>query len=204
MRVSEKMENTGFGGDQFDADEKIPYVCLGKVIDRSDPDGLCRLRARIPGVMERSQWARPKGGGSKNEGVASVPPLGADVYITFVNGDPRMPVWERADYGVTENGKEVFAEHTDPDVHVIGLGPFRLVIDNRTSEDVTRFARAKLVKEINGQEEDIAWIEINEDNSIQVYASSAIGIEADAIINIDSPAVQIKGRKVMAVSRPIN
>lgn len=196
--------NTGFEGDGFHGDEKIPYECLGKVVDRNDPQNLCRVRVRIPGIMEKTPWAKPRGGGSNNEGIASVPPVGADVYVVFLNGDPRMPVYQRADFGVTEkDGPEIFPEHTDPDIHVIGLGPFRLVIDNRNQAGITRTARAKLVKEINGVEEDIAWIEITEENSIQIYADSAIGVEAGAIVSIDAPAVQVMGRKVMNVSRPI-
>lgn len=195
------MKNSGFEGDNFHQDELIPYTHLGKVVDRDDPDNLCRVRVKIPGVMERSAWARPRGGGSKNAGSASVPPLGADVYVDFIGGNPEMPVWERADYGIVDGESEVFQEHTHPDIHVFGFGMFRLVIDNR--EGVTRFARAKLVKEVAGVEEDIAWIEVNEDNSIQVFAESAVGISSNAIIDVDAPAVQVKGRKVMNVSRPI-
>jgi len=193
------MENTGFDGDKF-VGPKINQLCLGTVVDRDDPQGICRVRVNIPGIMERTPWARPKHGGSKNEGAASVPPLEADVYVQFINGDRRMPVWERADYGIVDNESEVFKEHTEPDIHVFGIGPFRLVVDNR--ENTTRTARAKLVKEINGVEQDVAWIEVNEDNSIQLHADSAIGIDA-TIIDIDAPTVQIKKRKVIPTPKGI-
>lgn len=195
--------NSGFQGDEYNRD-RITYTCLGTVVDRNDPQELCRVRASIPGLMELTPWARPRGGGSKNEGSASVPPLGADVYIDFINGDQRMPIWQRADYGIVDEESEVFPEHTDPDVHVFGIGPFRLVIDNRTVEGVTKTVRAKLVKEINGVEEDIVWAEITDDNSLQIHADSAIGLDAGAIIDIDAPTVQIKKRKVMSTTRPIN
>lgn len=197
------MDNSGFHGDDFNSDERIPWLCMGKVLERNDPEGRCRIRARIPGIMERTPWAIAKGGGSKNEGIASVPPIGADVYITFVNGDQRCPVWERADYGILDDGTENFPEHTDPDVHVVGIGPFRVVVDNRSDGPDSKTARLKLVKKIDGVEEDIVWIEISEDNSIQIHADNAIGIDAGAIVNIDAAVVQILGRKVMNVSRPI-
>lgn len=195
--------NSGFQGDSYNAD-RITYTCLGTVVRRDDPDGLCRVRAHIPGLMELTPWARPRGGGSSNEGAASVPPIGADVYIDFINGDQRMPVWQRADYGIVGNKSEVFKEHTDPDIHVFGIGPFRIVLDNRQVDGITKTVRAKLVKEINGTEEDIVWIEISNDNSIQIHADSAIGMDAGAIIDIDAPVVQIKKRKVMNASRPIS
>lgn len=189
------MENTGFDGDKF-VGPRINQLCLGTVVDRDDPLGICRIRANIPGIMERTPWARPKHGGSKNEGVASIPPNGADVYIQFINGDRSMPVWERADFGVVNGKSEVFKEHIDPDIHVFGIGPFRLVVDNRTQEGVVKTARAKLVKVINGEEQDIVWIEVNEENSCQVHADSALGFDA-TIIDIDAPVVQIKKRKVI-------
>jgi hypothetical protein len=197
---------TGFQGDRRNEGEKLPLLYLGTVLERGDPDARGFIRVRIPGIMERSPWASPKGGGSRKEGIVSVPPLGADVYVQFVNGDPRSPVYERADFGVVDGVKEVFPEHADPDIHVIGLGPFRLVVDNREEqgEGFGKTARAKLVKEIGGEEQDIAWIEISEDNSIQIYADSAIGIEAGAIVDIDAPTVQIKKRKVGSTTRPIN
>ncbi len=200
------MANTGFETDSFVGDGKIQGLKLGKVVDRNDPDGLCRIRAEIPGLMQRTPWARPRGGGSEKRGKADVPPLGSDVYIQFVNDDPRMPVYDQADYGYVNGKKEVFPEHTDPDVHVFGIGLFRVVLDNRTPSDPDRprTLRIKMVKEVNGSEEDIAWIEFSENNSIQVFAESAIGIEAGAILNIDAPVVQVKNRKVMNISRPIS
>jgi hypothetical protein len=196
--------NTGFKGDDFQG-APDHGVYLGTVVDRDDPDGLCRIRARVPGRNERTPWARPRGGGSRYRGKADVPPLGADVYVDYINGDRRMPRYEPADYGIVDGESEVFPEHVDPDVHVFGIGPFRIVIDNREpAEGEARTMRAKLVKEVGGEEQDIAWIEISEDNSIQIYADSAVGIEAGGIVDIDASVVQVKGRKVMGTPRPIN
>ena len=198
--------SSGFEGDRRNQGEKLSLLYMGTVLDRDDPDKRGRIRVRIPGIMERSYWARPKGGGSSNEGAVSVPPLNADVYVQFVNGDPVAPVYERADYGIVNEENETFPEHTDPDVHVFGIGPFRLVLDNRDSDDPDfgKTVRVKLVKTIGGTEEDIAWIELSEDNSIQIFASSAVGIEAGAIVDIDAPTVQIKKRKVGSTTRPVN
>jgi len=196
------MENTGFVTDTFSGDGKATGLRLGKVIDRDDPEKLGRIRAKIPGYMERTAWARPKGGGSMYEGSVSVPPIDADVYIQFVNDNPRMPVYERADYGYVDEESEVFPEHIDPDVHVFGIGPFRLVLDNREGQKTMRL---KLVKEVGGAEEDIAWLEMSEEgNSIEIRAASAIGIYTDAIIDINAPVIQLKERKVMNNSKMIS
>jgi hypothetical protein len=198
------MKNTGFETDSFSGD-RIQGLKLGRVVDRGDPRGLCRIRATIPGLMEVTPWARPRGGGSKNRGKADVPPLGADVYVQFLNDDPRMPVYEPADHVYEEGESNVFPEHTDPDIHVFGIGPFRIVIDNRDPEvsGVPRTCRWKMVKEIGGEEQDIVWAELSEENSFYVHADSAVGIEAGAIVDVDASAVQIKKRKVMDTTRPI-
>lgn len=201
------MNNTGFKSDEFVGDGKITGLKLGTVIDRNDPDKLCRVRIKIPGLMVKTPWARPRGGGASKRGKADVPPLDSDVFVQFLNDDPRMPVYEPADYGIVNGESEVFPEHTDPDIHVWGLGPFRVVIDNRDPEEsnVPKTMRVKLVKKVDGNEEDIAWVEFSEEgNSIQIHADSAIGIDAGAIIDIDAAIVQIKNRKVMNTPRPIN
>ena len=196
---------TGFEGDRRNVGEKLSLLYMGTVLERGDGDLSGRIRVRIPGIMERSYWARPRHGGSKNEGVLSVPPIDADVYVQFVNGDPRAPVYERADFGVVDGEKEAFPEHTDPDIHVLGIGPFRLVLDNRTGGgDEPRSVRAKLVKTVGGEEQDIAWIELTEENSLRIHADSAIGIDAGAIIDIDAPTVQLRGRKLGSTTRPVN
>ena len=179
----------------------------GTVVERDNPPIPGRIRATIPGEMEITNWAKPDGGGAANWGSVDVPPLGASVYIVFLNGDPQVPIYRPADYGVVDGKPEVFKEHVHPDVHVWGRGPFRLVIDNRDPEATgePRTARLKLVKEIGGEEQDIAWIEISEENSIQIYADSAVEVKAGALVNVDSDgAVQVKGRKVMPQERPIN
>ena len=176
---------------------------IGKVLDNMDPQNLCRIRVQVIGIIDETQWAMPKGGGGRNVGKADVPAIGEDVFVQFVNGDLRMPVWERGDYGIVNGQRESFPEHDHPDVHVFGIGPFRFVIDVRESAN-PKYARLKMVKEINGQEQDISWIEINTDNAVQIYSPSAIGISSDSLIDIDAPTVQIKGRKIMSTNRPVN
>jgi hypothetical protein len=179
----------------------------GTIINRNDPMGLGRVRFTIPGILEpqsvnEGPWAFPRGGGARRWGKNDVPPLGADVFVQFVNGDPERPVYEPAHHGKPNGETEAFPEFDDPDVHVWGRGPFRLVIDNREGQ---QSATLKIVKEILGVEDTVAAITLNyEDNAISITADSAIGIESSAIIDIDAPVVQILRRKVTPTAKPIN
>ena len=170
----------------------------GMVLDNNDPEHLARVRVTIPGVMDDSPWALPRGAGSAQWGGNDVPPNGADVYVMFVNGNAERPVYEPAWHMPGEQ----FPEHSSPDVHVWGRGPFRLVLEDSNVQHVMRL---KAVLTIGNNEEDVAWLEFNADTqSIQLYADCAVGVEAGAIVNIDAPSVQVRGRKVMPTPKPIN
>lgn len=207
--------SSGFDGDGFGG-ERLFGLYMGTVIDRVDPDGDGRVRVRIPGLMEQSPWARPRGGGHTKWGKNDVPPMDCDVYVQFVNGDPRLPVYEPADHGLRRVDKgnekvdepERFPEFEDPDVHVWGRGPFRLVVDNREGQ---RSAVLKVVRVIGadengngGEETDVAWLYFNyEDNSVELHADSAIGVSG-TIFDVDCPGVVLNGRKLTANGKAIN
>lgn len=204
-------EFTGFADDDMD-EPKLHGLYIGEVTVREDPERLGRIRVAIPGICEPdSAWALPKGAGHKYFGGVSVPPLGAMVYIQFVNGDIERPVYEKgwiAKPKDAESGEQVswaFPEHTagGPDVHVWGLGPVRLIVDDR---DGQRFASMRVIKEIAGAEETIVELKFDvEGNSCRLYATTAVKIEADGLVDIDCAGdMQVKGRKVMPTSRPVN
>jgi len=196
--------NTGFDGDNFEG-SGLFGLYAGIVVNRDDPEKLSRVKVEIPGIIDgESAWALPEGGGAAQWGKNAVPPLGCDVFVQFVNGRENRPVYRAAAHGKPGGTSEAFPEHEAPDVSVFGIGPFRLVIDNREIEGQPKTARAKIVRDVNGTEEDVAWVEFNyDDNSIHIYADSAIGLEA-AIIDLNSPQVQLNGRQVMPTSRPVN
>ncbi len=200
------MPNTGFDGDDF---KGISYdgLYMGKVVDRSDPDLNGRIRVQIPGLIDdRSAWAIPRGGGSPLWGVVAVPPIDADVYIQFINGNIERPVYEPADFGVRDGDREIFPEHEDPDVVVAGFGPFRVVVDLRDDADA-ELVPSLVLKQVatlsDGSEVDTAWVRLSE-NSIQVRGDAAVQVTSGAMTDIDSDGdIQIKRRKVMPASRPI-
>lgn len=185
-------------GGKFAADQYWG-VYGGTVANRDDPEGLGRIKVSIPGLIdEESNWALPRSGGSKNWGSIHIPPVGADVFVQFLNGDIDHPIWEPGPFGLGEE----FPEHESADVSVWGVGPFRMVIDNREGVKTATF---KIVKTVAGNEESICELLFNADtNSVRLYATSALQVEAGGIIDVDASAVQVRGRKVMPVNRPIN
>jgi len=194
---------SGFEGDQFEG-QRYFGVYEGRVVDRDDPDLNGRIRIQIPGLIdERSAWARPRGGGSKNWGMVKVPPLHSDVLVQFINGNIDRPIYEPFDYGVPEAGREMFPEHDHPDVIVAGFGPFRLVIDLK--EGVEPSLMVKQVAQLaDGSETDTAWFLISE-NSVQSHGDSAAELHSGGITSVDSEGdVQVKGRKMMPVERPVS
>ncbi len=173
--------------------EPIYGVWPGVVIDNNDPKKLGRVTVSVPGLIDdESSWALPRAGGITKFGRSSVPPVGADVFVQFLAGRIEQPIYEVGPHG---NG-EAFPEHTDPEIHVFGIGPFRLQVDNREGQ---KALYAYMVKEINGVEERIAELEVNaETNSARLFATSALQLEAMGLLDLDCYGdVQVKGRKVM-------
>jgi len=193
---------TGFDGDDFNG-RKIPFIEEGTVIDRDDPLGLGRIRVKIPGIMESSAWARPSGGGSLKYGKNDVPPLYSTVDVYFIHGEPNAPKYILGSHGIVNNEKETFPEFTDPDIHVFGIGPFRLVINNIEGQKSAKF---KMVREINSGETETVAIDFNyEDNSLFLSADSALGLHSNAMLDLDCEGdVQIKGRKILPSKKAID
>jgi len=68
----------------------------GVVQDVNDPEGLARIRANVPEVLdtEVSPWAWPCSTyAGPDVGLHAVPPVGAGVWIEFEAGDPSRPIW---------------------------------------------------------------------------------------------------------------
>jgi hypothetical protein len=66
------------------------------VTDISDPQSLCRIRARVPAVFgdEISPWAMPASPfAGQQHGLVLLPQIGDGVWIEFEAGDPSQPIW---------------------------------------------------------------------------------------------------------------
>lgn len=165
----------------------------GTVVDRNDPLKLGRIKVSVPGILEDdSAWALPRAGGAPQFGCVNVPPIGADVFVQFLGGRIEKPIWEPGPHGLEEG----FFEHVDPDTHVFGIGPFRLLIDNREGQ---RELHAYVVRDVAGTEERVIELEVNfETNSARLFATTALQLEAIGLVDINANGdVQVKGRKIL-------
>lgn len=82
--------------------QKVEHRFYGKyrglVVDNEDPEGLGRLKVKVPGVLGSemvSGWAFPclPYGGAANQGMLFVPEVEAGVWIEFEEGDLEYPIW---------------------------------------------------------------------------------------------------------------
>lgn len=77
----------------------------GKVVNNTDPLQLGRVRAQVPSVLgsENTGWAMPcvpyAGNGV---GFFFIPPVGANVWIEFENGNVDFPIWTGCFWGIGE------------------------------------------------------------------------------------------------------
>jgi hypothetical protein len=188
-------------------DGKARYFApeVGVVIDNADPDGLYRVRARIPGIIEKTAWAYPvgtQGGGSKGRGAWTVPDVGADVVIMFIGGDVEHPVYMTAWWGIRPEGTEMPTETAAVDV-----------TEAYKVQTIHESSRVKIwVDERPGKEQIAIQDKTIEENFIQIDLSSgivqisALGgllLNSVGVINIDGLQVNINGRQVLPDSKGI-
>ncbi|MCC7564811.1 MAG: hypothetical protein KO206_00825 [Methanomicrobiaceae archaeon] len=77
----------------------------GKVESNLDPHLQGRLQVSVPGVLGegRLSWAMPcvpyAGPGV---GIFAIPPVGANIWVEFEDGDPDYPIWSGCFWGLGE------------------------------------------------------------------------------------------------------
>jgi uncharacterized protein involved in type VI secretion and phage assembly len=109
----------------------------GVVTDITDPDTLCRIRAKVPAVLndQVSPWALPAlpfaGDG---HGLVMLPKVGSGVWIEFEAGDINRPIWsggffasgqrpspsgERARVIVSDSGHQVILDDEGGEIKIV-------------------------------------------------------------------------------------
>lgn len=190
---------------EFDTDDpRYTALYIGEVVDRDDPEGLGRVRVRIPGLVDpASPWAFPLGtvgGGSDRRGFFSVPEKGAEVGVLFHQGDVDHPFYLCGHWGKPNGQAEVPEPARDlpkeevPQVRAFETGRFLLVFDDRAGKEAFLIKDKKSGDEI---EFDGAAM------GITIKATSALLLKADGMVNIEGAAVQINGRLVLPGPKPI-
>ncbi len=190
---------------EFDTDDpRYAALYIGEVVDRDDPEGLGRVRVRIPGLIDpASPWAFPLGtvgGGSDRRGFFSVPEKGAEVGVLFHQGDVDHPFYLCGHWGkpngqseVPEPARDLSKEET-AQVRAFETKRFLLAFDDREGKE------AFLIKDkVSGDQIEFDGVGMG----ITIKATSALLLRADGMVNIEGAAVQINGRLVLPGPKPI-
>jgi uncharacterized protein involved in type VI secretion and phage assembly len=190
---------------EFDTDDpRYTALYIGEVVDREDPEGLGRVRVRIPGLIDpASPWAFPLGtvgGGSDRRGFFSVPEKGAEVGVLFHQGDVDHPFYLCGHWGKPNGQAEVpeparnLPKEEVPQVRAFETGRFLLVFDDRAGKEAFLIKDKKSGDQI---EFDGAAM------GITIKATAGLVLKADGLVNIEGAAVQINGRLVLPGPKPI-
>jgi phage protein D/phage baseplate assembly protein gpV len=101
---------------QVAGNPRSPVFTFGSVIDLSDPEGLSRVRARLPllGDIESDWMPVLVAGAGADKGLAVIPEVGDDVLIVFPQGDVA--------YGIVLGG--LFGARKSPGLGDKGTRPF--------------------------------------------------------------------------------
>ena len=189
----------------LDEDEvRYPGLYIGEVADRDDPEGLGRVRVRIPGLVEPSSaWAFPLGtlgGGSDRRGFFSVPEKGAEVGVLFHQGDVDQPYYLCGHWGKPDGQAEVpepvrgLPKEEAPQIRAFETNRFLFVFDDREGKE------ALVVKDKTSGDQ----IEFDGAGmGITIKATSALLLKADGLVSIEGASVQINGRLVLPGPKPI-
>ncbi|WP_338813216.1 phage baseplate assembly protein V [Bernardetia sp. Wsw4-3y2] len=140
----------------------------GIVIENEDPEKRGRLKVKIPSVLANQvfeKWIYGKSIFNGNTiGIWAIPSVGSGVWITFINGDPTMPIWEMGWFSDKEIPKEFKERYLDG----ITLKNDRIFIQSKK-----------------------ASIEFFEDGNIEIIANEKIDITANADITVNAQSGKI-------------
>lgn len=175
----------------------------GTVVDNADPDGLHRVRIRVPGLIEKTWWAFPltAGGGSAQRGGHIAPAIGADVVVWFINGDPEFPVYSCAWWGIPAAGSEMpdTAKEVGAQAHLVQSmqlfgGRLRFTVDERND-------RLILAIEDSVTGDNVTWDMKNA--AIRLKVTAALLIKVVGMLNVEALQINLNGRKVLPDSKGI-
>lgn len=151
----------------------------GVVTDIDDPAHLGRLRARVPDVLGDVQcgWALPCFPiAGKNQGLVTVPSVGAWVWIEFEHGDPSYPIWSGSFYLDEQNVPEQAKDKAQEKIVLKSAGGHLLLFDDDAGSITIQTADGqKLVLNKDGIELD------NGSGATIKLANNKVAINGDAL-----------------------
>lgn len=181
-------------------DVRFAFIYDGVVVENEDPEGLGRVRLRIPGLIdEKSAWAFPvgsAGGGSKQRGFKFTPLVGAEVACYFRGGDPDQPRYFPGHWGKPNAGTEMLTDMQDlskedaPFVNGIETDRYKITIDDRPGKE-----NLKISDKNSGDSIEFDGSTKTGPGMI-ISASAALIIKVDGMVTIDGSSIILNGRKI--------
>ena len=192
---------------------RIHGVVVGIVTNNQDPDGMGRIKVRLPsfGNADESNWARiaaPMAG--KDRGVYFLPQIEDEVLVAFEHGNPRFPLilgalWNGQDSPPAKNNDVCVIKSRSG--HVIRLtdkdGAEKIeIIDQSGKNSLVFDPVAKLIKIESGQDItltaangtirlDAKAIEIASSDSVRIDANSSIGVQATGGLTLKGATIDL-------------
>lgn len=175
----------------------------GVVLANNDPLKIGRVRVRVPGIVDESDWAFPLSLG-RGDGVGfwHIPKVGADVGVWWLAGEPDRPFYvpghHIAPRGAGRGPTYIQAEDVTPDDapaiklwetedHLILLdgraGRQGFEVRDKTTGDGVTYDRTTM--------------------SLEVKGTVSVKVTSTGAIDIDGLAVTIMGRPVVPGAGPI-
>ena len=148
----------------------------GTVTDNRDPLMLGRIRANVPAVLDCQEtgWALPCAPyAGKGVGFFFVPPVGANVWLEFEEGNTDYPIWTGCFWGVGEAPKTPAV----PDVKIIKTDFATITLNDLPgSGGVTIETKdgLKIVMDVKG-------IELSDGPSSVKLTPASVSINGDAL-----------------------
>jgi uncharacterized protein involved in type VI secretion and phage assembly len=145
----------------------------GVVVDNRDPQGMGRLKVDVPGVFQNGeQFAMPAVPYAGTfVGFSMLPPIGANVWVDFEQGDVNRPVWSGCFWAPGEAPAEVMQSGVafirGDNVGLVmdeQPGRGRIAVETQTGSLVADQARLKVASMAGGEIElSGAEVQINRD-----------------------------------------
>jgi hypothetical protein len=194
----------------IDWPNRPPYE--GEVVDRNDPDGLHRVKIRIPGPWKvNGPWVLPLGSGydgANLKGSFVSPPLGAAVAVFFINGAVENARYLAGHHGIGElpldDDDQPLSATNRPLAELTDDGDNKVWQDERIRVEVDARPDTYAIRITDIQNDTTNVVDIDlHSGQVGVNAPLGILLKSTGHIRIDGGLLTLNGRLVLPGEDPI-